>query len=714
MSDSESDPRLVPAPPTIKHGLAEDTIRILLATDNHIGYLERDPIRGQDSVNTFKEILQLAVKNDVDFILLAGDLFHENRPSRDCLFQVMSLLREYTLGDKPVQIELLSNPDEGKAAGYSFPAINYEDGNLNVAIPVFSIHGNHDDPQGAGPEGALCALDMLSVAGLVNYIGKVELPLSDVPADGIAVRPVLLRKGNTHLGLYGIGNVKDARMHFELRSNRVRMYMPKDKEDWFNVLLLHQNRVKHGPQESVPEGLFDDSVDLVVWGHEHDCRIRPEPVAGKRYFISQPGSSVATSLAEGEAVDKHVALLEIQGKGLELTPIPLRTVRPFVMDELLLTEVADEEGFDVTDQLEVTKYLKLRVAELIDKANDVWDRRNAQAVRDGEAELPRMLPLVRLKVDTTGVSSMSNPVRFGQEFAGKIANPRDVLVFHRAKKSAARRVVADEPELAGFDGDEEGDGLEKLAAGRVRVHSLVQEYLRAQEMQLLGEAGMSDAIQIFVEKDDPHAINKHVESTLRALMKGVQASGEVPEESLDDVLERVREEREKQYVEEQRSGKTGGAKGGSKARAGADEGDAESVDSMEVDESDSDFGSDSAHPRLAKKGATARGKKAVDPTVAKKKASASRRKDASDDDDEEMDEEEAPKTTRRVNRSAASSNQKAGKKASASKPTQTSTKARQTTLNFAPPGTTAGRTSTRAAAGRARGKLTNVIEVDSE
>ena len=37
----------------------------MLATDNHIGYLERDPIRGQDSINTFKEILQLAVKNDV-------------------------------------------------------------------------------------------------------------------------------------------------------------------------------------------------------------------------------------------------------------------------------------------------------------------------------------------------------------------------------------------------------------------------------------------------------------------------------------------------------------------------------------------------------------------------------------------------------------------------------------------------------------------------
>ena len=28
--------------------------------------------------------------------------------------------------------------------------MNYEDENLNVGLPVFSIHGNHDDPQGVG------------------------------------------------------------------------------------------------------------------------------------------------------------------------------------------------------------------------------------------------------------------------------------------------------------------------------------------------------------------------------------------------------------------------------------------------------------------------------------------------------------------------------------------------------------------------------------
>jgi double-strand break repair protein MRE11 len=30
----------------------------------------------------------------------------------------------------------------------AFNHVNYEDPNINVAIPVFSIHGNHDDPSG--------------------------------------------------------------------------------------------------------------------------------------------------------------------------------------------------------------------------------------------------------------------------------------------------------------------------------------------------------------------------------------------------------------------------------------------------------------------------------------------------------------------------------------------------------------------------------------
>lgn len=111
-----------------------------------------------------------------------------------------------------------------------------------------------------------------------------------------------------------------------------------------------------------------------------------------------------------------------------------------------------------------------------------------------------------VQVDTTGVAEMSNPIRFGQEFAGKVANPRDVLTFFRSKRPTAKKVQMDNPALS-ID-DPELSISEKLS--RVRVQTLVKEFLVAQEVQLLGENGMADAIELFVDKDDTHSIEKFV------------------------------------------------------------------------------------------------------------------------------------------------------------------------------------------------------------
>jgi double-strand break repair protein MRE11 len=74
------------------------------------------------------------------------------------------------------------------------------------------------------------------------------------------------------------------------------------------VLNVMARRVKHGVNDSVPEGMFDDSIKLVIWGHEHDCHIVPQEVAGRDYYITQPGSSIATSLTEGESIQKCVRI----------------------------------------------------------------------------------------------------------------------------------------------------------------------------------------------------------------------------------------------------------------------------------------------------------------------------------------------------------------------------------------------------------------------
>lgn len=63
----------------------------------------------------------------------------------------------------------------------------------------------------------------------------------------------------------------------------------EEQEDWFNVFVLHQNRVDHGPKTYIAEDMLPDFLDFVIWGHEHECRILPEKSDRRRFFVCQPG-----------------------------------------------------------------------------------------------------------------------------------------------------------------------------------------------------------------------------------------------------------------------------------------------------------------------------------------------------------------------------------------------------------------------------------------
>ena len=176
--------------------------------------------------------MSLAKEKDVDMVLLAGDLFHENKPSRKSMFNVTRSLRMACYGEKPCELEMLS--DSSEVFQGAFDHVNYEDPDINVAIPVFSIHGNHDDPSG---EGHLAALDLLQASGLVNYYGRTP------ESDNIQIKPVLLQKGNTKLALYGMSNVRDERLFRTFRDGKVKFYQPgTQKQDWFNLMSVHQNQ----------------------------------------------------------------------------------------------------------------------------------------------------------------------------------------------------------------------------------------------------------------------------------------------------------------------------------------------------------------------------------------------------------------------------------------------------------------------------------------
>jgi DNA repair exonuclease SbcCD nuclease subunit len=63
----------------------------------------------------------------------------------------------------------------------------------------------------------------------------------------------------------------------------------EEQEDWFNIFVLHQNRVDRGPKTFIAEDMLPDFLDLVIWGHEHECRIIPEQNGRHHFFVCQPG-----------------------------------------------------------------------------------------------------------------------------------------------------------------------------------------------------------------------------------------------------------------------------------------------------------------------------------------------------------------------------------------------------------------------------------------
>lgn len=453
-----------------------DTLRILVATDCHLGYMEKDEVRRHDSFQAFEEICSIAEQKQVDFLLLGGDLFHENKPSRSTLVKAIEILRRHCLNDQPVQFQVVS--DQTVNFLNTFGHVNYEDPHFNVGLPVFSIHGNHDDPAGVDN---LSAVDILSACNLVNYFGKMVLGGSGVGQ--ITIYPILIRKGSTAVALYGLGNIRDERLNRMFQTPHAVQWMrPEAQEgcelsDWFNILVLHQNRVKTNPKNAINEHFLPRFLDFIVWGHEHECLVDPQEVPGMGFHITQPGSSVATSLIDGESKPKHVLLLEIKGNQYRPTKIPLTSVRPFEYTEVILK---DEPDIDSNDQNSILEHLDKVVRNLVEKCSK-------RAVNGSELKLP----LVRIKVDYSGFMTI-NPQRFGQKYVGKVANPQDILIFSKASRKGQREAKIDDSER-----------LRPEELNQQNIEALVAE--NNLKMEILPVNDLDVALHNFVNKDDKTA-----------------------------------------------------------------------------------------------------------------------------------------------------------------------------------------------------------------
>lgn len=73
-----------------------------------------------------------------------------------------------------------------------------------------------------------------------------------------------MQKGCTKVAIYGLGAIKDERLHDMFMKGLVEFSRPNENADeWFNIFVIHQNRTAHGKKNYIPGNKIKMISDII-------------------------------------------------------------------------------------------------------------------------------------------------------------------------------------------------------------------------------------------------------------------------------------------------------------------------------------------------------------------------------------------------------------------------------------------------------------------
>ena len=250
-------------------------MKFLHISDTHLGYQQyglRE--RVQDFFDVFKQALEIAKEEKVEFIIHTGDLFHTKRPDNEVLIQAIKLIKD-------------------------------------VKIPIYAIEGNHDK------EGHIRNSD--SPLEILKEATQMKIVRSAVQV-------------NDSVSIFGLPHLTNHRLKMLSQEGKPiskvleELYRNAEVSKEFTILMLHLEFKDMFPLAFLSHSDIPPMFDYVGIGHLHD---RQEPIKDGDRYIVYPGSTEYTQILEKGNVEKGIYLVELERnkvKSIEFKPLNTRKI----------------------------------------------------------------------------------------------------------------------------------------------------------------------------------------------------------------------------------------------------------------------------------------------------------------------------------------------------------------------------------------------------
>jgi len=253
-----------------------NNIKFAHMADCHLGGW-RDPKLKRVNSLAFKKAIDTCIEREVDFVIIAGDMFNTAIPSIDIL--------------KEATIELKRLNDNG--------------------MKVYIVPGSHDFSSSGKT-----IIDVLENAGLVTNVvkgsvndGKLQLDMTEDPKSKVNITGLLGRKGTLEKGYYE--NLD--RAHLEKRLGKYNIFI-------FHTALSEFKPSYLGDMESQPLSLLPKGFDYYAGGHVHYVFSKNEPEYG---LITYPGPIFPNNFSELEKRHHGGFYIFDSRKPLEFVPLKI-------------------------------------------------------------------------------------------------------------------------------------------------------------------------------------------------------------------------------------------------------------------------------------------------------------------------------------------------------------------------------------------------------